>query len=229
MADPYMSRRSPHCTAESYCNAISLHVYSGITKVMEGQLAREKARRSKSQTLSLRLNPKTRFVLEFLAKIHRRSITMIVEDAIKQAGSKGTVSHSFESEDKTWFDFWDFSEGVREMRMLADPDVPSDFEDDERRAFIAWHIEFFSQTYEMSNPDRINIEIIWPKIDQFIEHWNDTKRTNPWAAGEQMVMALDGANIPAPVWPRREKEPPKPLKPSVPKNDADDFDDEIPF
>ncbi len=110
--------------------------------------------------------------------------------------------------------------------MLADPDMPSDFEDDERRAFIAWHIEFFSQSNEMHNSDRINIEILWPRIDQFIEHWNETKRTDPWAAGKLMVMALDDASISAPIWPRKEKEPPKP---PVPKNDASDFDDEIPF
>ena len=104
----------------------------------------EKRQKAKTQTLSLRLDPKTRFVLEFLAKLNRQSITTVVGNAIRQAGEIGTLE-SFGEDSKTWRDFWDVSDGVRNMLLLAEKRFPSDYEDDELRDFIEMHIEFFSQ------------------------------------------------------------------------------------
>jgi hypothetical protein len=109
------------------------------------------------------------------------------------------------------------------MLLLADSDFPSDYEDDELRDFIKTHIEFFSETFELSNPDRINVEVLWPNIDRYLEKWNETKRNDPWAVGHLMAADLKAANVPPPEWPRKQKEPPKPPKPTV------DLDDEIPF
>jgi len=180
--------------------------------------------RTKTQTLSLRLDPKTRFVLEFLAKLNRHSITTIVEDAIKRQGAR-TKLDPFDEESKTWRDFWDISEGVRQILMLAEKEIPSDYEDDELREFIKWHIEFFSETNELSNPDRINVEILWPSIEQYLTTWNETRRTDPWAAGKAMANAIASAGVEPPKWPRDKKEPPAPKVPDIIR----DMDDEIPF
>lgn len=168
--------------------------------------------RTKSQTLSLRLDPKTRFVLEFLAKLKRQNITTIVEDAIRRAAADHPVN-PFDREPRTWKDYWDVNEGVRTMRMLADPEMPSDYEDDELRDFIAAHIEFFSESYQLSEPDRINVAVLWPRIEEYLIEWRESKRSNPWAAGRMMVQDLEEAGIAPPEWPRKTKKPPRPSDP----------------
>ena len=184
----------------------------------------EKSNRAKTLTLSLRLDPKTRFMLEFMAKLKRQSITTIVEDAIRRAGSDTQVE-TFGKESKTWQDFWDTSDGIRAINMLADFNLPSSFEDDEIRAFVRWHIEFFSDTNRLEDPDRTNVEVIWPNIGNYVQLWQETKRTNPWAAGQKMFDDLTSANLRPPNWPRAEKSPPKPTKTSFSR----DLDDEVPF
>lgn len=188
-------------------------------------MARNPAPKAKTQTLSLRLDPKTRFVLEFLAKMNRQSITTVVEDAIRRAGRADKLN-PFDEKSKTWSDFWDVREGVRQMQLLAEPNFPSDYEDDELRDFIKMHIEFFSETFELTNPDRINVEILWPNIELYLDSWNETKRNDPWAVGHQMAADLKAACVEPPEWPRKSKEPPKPF---ADFGGHKNIDDEIPF
>lgn len=199
-------------------------------------MAPEKRQKAKTQTLSLRLDPKTRFVLEFMAKIRRQSITTVVEDAIRYTAKDTTVGH--ESDERTWEAYWDTSDGVRAMLILADRKIPSTFEDDELRSFLKAHIEFFSADFDLDRPDRINVDIIWPRIDEYLTMWLETKRSEPWAAGHQMAYTLQSAGIDAPEWPRAKKEPPEPKRADF--GGGGDFgrsggsfdkeiDDEIPF
>jgi len=176
-------------------------------------MTKEKTPRTKSQTLSLRLDPKTRFVLEFLSKVYHQSITTVVEGAIRRAGAAARFG---EDGAKSWATYWDISEGVRAINLLADKDIPSDFEDDELRNFIQQHIEFFSETYDLSNPDRINVEVLWPKIDDYLDAWRELKRSNPWEVGRVMASDLDSAGVEPPEWPRREKSPPRPIDDDIP-------------
>jgi len=191
-------------------------------------MAPEKPPRTKTQTLSLRLDPKTRFVLEFLAKLNGQSITTVVENAIKRAGAEGQVD-PFADNSKIWRDFWDVSEGARQMLLLAEDEFPSDYGDDELRDFIQMHIEFFSETYELANPDRINLTILWPNIEHYLSMWHETRRNDPWQAGLEMAEALAAAKVDPPDWPRATKEPPEPKNTSFGGSFDKEIDDEIPF
>lgn len=188
-------------------------------------MAREKSSRSKTLTLSLRLDPKTRFMLEFIAKLKKQSITTIVEEAIRQAGLQ-TLVNPLENDAKTWKSFWDVSEGMRAIHMLSDEDLPSSFEDDEARDFIEWHIEFFSDTNRIAAPERMNVEVLWPNMENYLNIWRETKKTDPWAAGYKMVEDLQAASLRSPSWPRSEMTPPKPIKT---RSFARDLDEEVPF
>ncbi len=180
--------------------------------------------RTKSQTLSLRLDPKTRFVLEFLAKLNRQSITTVVEEAIRKAGEMATVGGDpGDFAPRNWRDFWDVSEGVRTLKMLSDSHVPSNYEDDEVRDFVKQHIAFFSASGNLADPDRLNVQVLWPRIADYLGVWHETGRRHPFEVGAQMSDTLREAGIDPPQWP-----PPK--KPSAPKADGiEDLDDEIPF
>jgi hypothetical protein len=111
------------------------------------------------------------------------------------------------------------------MKMLADNRIPSTYEDDERRTFIQQHIEFFSETNEINEPDRINVEILWPKLDDYLATWRDTKHTDPYKTGRDMAADLDAAGISPPEWPREGKSPP----PSKRHSFSRELDDEVPF
>ena len=167
-------------------------------------MAEEKSPRTKSETLSLRLDPKTRFVLEFLARINRQSITTVVEEAVRTAGSERKVESSSSGRGpSTWIDYWDINEGVRTINILADRAIPSSYKDDELREFIQSHIEFFSETCELTNPNRVNVAILWPKIDDYLEIWRQSKRGDPWKVGVIMSEHLSRSSVDAPEWPRR--------------------------
>lgn len=194
------------------------------------QMARATDTKSKTQTLSLRLDPKTRFALEFVSKLRRQSITTVVEDAI-QARARETTVDGFPLTDVTqriWLDYWDVRQGVREIRMLADSDIPSDFEDDERRTFIEAHIEFFSETNELKNPDLMNVEVLWHRLEHYIQIWRDNRQNDPWAAGYEMKKDLENAGLKTPKWPRETNSPPSPLR-KKPMPARVDPDDESPF
>ena len=191
---------------------------------MNLNMSPEKSTRTKTLTLSLRLDPKTRFMLEFMAKLKRQSITTVVEEAIQQAGNR-TRTDSFGDDGKSWKSFWHVSEGLRAIHMLADGDLPSSFGDDEAREFIRWHIEFFSDTNRLEDPSEMNVEVLWPNIETYLQIWRESRKSDPWGAGYKMVQHLEAANLRPPNWPRQEKTPPKPIKNSF----ARDLDEEVPF
>ena len=163
----------------------------------------EKKAATKTHTLSLRLDPKTRFVLEFVSRVRGQNITTVVERAIKEAASQVVLEpgRSEAYDDRpNWLDFWDASEGVRMLKLLSDDRYPSTFEEDELRDFTLAHSEFFYVGKDQ--PHGAYLDILWPSIDQFLSIWRSTKISDYWAAGNAMVDALRTAKVSAPEWPR---------------------------
>lgn len=188
-------------------------------------------KRAKSESLSLRLDPKARFILEFVARVEARSITTIVERAIKQYAERVRVDDPFDENGRevlrpNWTDFWDPSDGVRTLKMFAVADVPSTFEEDELRAFVKSHWQFFYQDKSEQLPMRAYIDIVWPEIDEFLEIWRSEKATNYWSAGLAMQGKISAAGVKPPQWPpsqpQAKRAPPQERKVS-------DLDDDIPF
>ena len=164
----------------------------------------EKRPAAKTQTLSLRLDPKTRFVLEFVSRVRGQNITTVVERAIKEAAGQVVLepgrSETFDDR-PNWSDVWDPSEGVRVLKLLSDDRYPSTFEEDELRDFTSAHSEFFYAGKDQ--PHGPYVDILWPSIDQFLSTWRITKTSDYWAAGRAMVHALRTAKVSAPEWPRK--------------------------
>jgi hypothetical protein len=192
----------------------------------------EKQRGAKTLTLSLRLDPKTKFILDFVARIKGQSITTVVERAIKETADGLGISSwdedSRTSYQATWSNFWDPSDGVRTLRLLANSGYPTTFDEDELKAFTLAHWQFFYLDRDGDQPKRVFIDILWPKIDKYLEIWREKKSSDYWAAGEAMKADLAAARVAGPDW------PPKPTTPAKPaRRDASsplpDFDDEIPF
>jgi len=172
-------------------------------------------KRAKTETVTLRLDPKTKFMLDYMARVQGRSITAIVEHAIRHAADNVGVPDEFNGV-RTWSHFWDASEGVRMLQLVADSKYPTNFEEDELLAFARAHWEFFYTSVAGKTVRRAYADILWPKIDEYLDIWREQRRADYWAAGKAMLRDLSVAKLDAPTWPRGSK-----VEASL--------DDEIPF
>lgn len=184
-------------------------------------------RRSKTESLSLRLDPKTKFILEFVARINGQSITTVVERAIKAWADDVRIpefdSHGNQVDSVNWKSFWDPNEGVRTLKLLASESYPTNYEEDELREFTLIHWEFFYTDPGGRSPRRTFLEILWPDIQRYLDIWRKQTRGNFWAAGEAMKASLSAANVASPHWPRKITKAASASKP------PGELDDEIPF
>lgn len=177
--------------------------------------AAAKPKRAKTETITLRLDPKTKFMLEFMSRVQGRTITAIVEHAVRDAANSSGVQDSY-GDTKTWAAFWDASEGVRTLNLIADPSYPTNFEEDELLAFAQAHWEFFYTTASMDRPRRAYLDVLWPRVEEFLSIWQAQRHEDYWAAGKAMAAALSSAKLQGPDWPRGSKK-------------EVDLNDDIPF
>ena len=171
-------------------------------------------KRAKTETVTLRLDPKTRFMLEFMSRVQARSITAVVEQAIREAAANVSVRSNSDDE-RTWSHFWDASEGSRTLQLISDANYPTNYEEDELLAFAHAHWEFFYISDSFKTPRKSYVDTLWPKIDDYLALWRDQRQADYWAAGRAMSRDLAAARLAGPEWPRGTK--------------AIDLDDEIPF
>ena len=165
-------------------------------------MAFEKKRIGKTQSLSLRLDPKTKFILEFVARIRGQSITAVVERAIKDAADQVDIGDDeYGRNGRNWADFWDPNEGVRMLKLISDNNYPTSYDEDELRAFTMAHWPFFYVKPDGSVPKRGFIEILWPEIQKYLEIWQKMKTEDYWAAGGAMMADLSAARVATPDWP----------------------------
>ena len=163
-------------------------------------MASDKPRGAKTQNLSLRLDPKTRFVLDFVARIKGQSITTVVERAIMESASQvGLGVKSLEGgrtvPEQTWSDFWDPSEGVRTLKLLRNRYYPKTYDEDDLLAFSTVHWQFFYKKPNAKEPRRDFVQVLWPKIESYLEIWQEKRSEDYWAAGKAMKADLLAARV----------------------------------
>ncbi|MET4635002.1 hypothetical protein [Kaistia defluvii] len=162
-------------------------------------MARNTVKVGKSETLTIRLDPKTRFILEYLSRLKGQTITTVVERAIIEMATE-TLFRS-NGKDLTWQDLWDVSEGVRSLNIAGHHQFFPTYDEEKRLEFTKKHWPFFYLDYMFNKFDRPYIEVLWPRIDEFIQIHEESRATNYFEAGRQMKKALEAANIEPPVWP----------------------------
>lgn len=187
----------------------------------------EKSSRLKTQTLSLRLDPKTRFILEFISRVRGQNITVVVERAIKEAADKAGIGPTHDGRNNevtqaTWVDFWDPDDGVRTLKLLINPDYSTTYEEDEIRLFTLDHWEFFYTSSNGLTVARNYTSLLWPKLENYMETWRAKRTQEYWAVGKLMADYLSLAGVAPPQWPRKLVEKPK-------QSFTRDLDDEVPF
>lgn len=197
---------------------------------MEVQLSTDQTARTKTQTLSLRLDPKTRFILDFMSRIKGQTITVVVERAIKEAAEKATIAvesdNPRESPDiYSWEYFWDTDDGVRTLKLLSNSAYTTTYDEDEIRRFTLDHWAFFYTDKHGDAPRRPFVAILWPNMNRYLGIWRTEKANDFWAASKAMTEDLNKAQIEPPEWPIQKKK----MSANVPSFAREDMDDEVPF
>ena len=194
---------------------------------MQGGAVAESRRVVKTENLSLRLDPKTKFILDFVVRMKGVRTTDLVARAIKDLADTTTVSDF--PDDKKWLDYWHPDEGIRTLNLIFDKAIPTTFDEDELAEFVRQHWQFFFSTSDLKNPIVAFVQVIWPVIDGYIDHWRAHKSADRWATGVLMLKAIKGAGMQGPTWPPQVAKPAVPTPPARSQVPAADLDDEIPF
>lgn len=155
----------------------------------------------KSESLTIRLDPKTRFVLEYVSRLKGQTITTVVERAILAAAEQEGVTDHFLGGSLSWSDFWDVSDGVRALKMAERREFFPTYEEERRLLFCKEHWPFFYGSDDFTFYLNYYVDILWPRIDEFMQIHDDNRMTDYFAAGRAMQEALEGAKLKAPKWP----------------------------
>lgn len=185
----------------------------------------ESRRGAKTESLSLRLDPKTKFILDFVVRMRGMRVTDLVGKAIKEMADSTRLG---EQREKSWVDYWHPEEGVRTLLLIMDSDVETTFDEDELREFVKLHYEFFFEDRDMTAPSTAFVQVLWDKIDEFLDHWRDHKSSDRWATGGLMLNAIKAAGMRGPTWPRQATRNSQPT-PSTGRKPVNDLDEDIPF
>lgn len=154
----------------------------------------------KSETLTIRLDPKTRFMLEFISRLRGQTITTVVERAISDAADQASIVD--EGNERTWRSFWHISDGVRALRLAQNQSLYPTYEEEQLLNFAMNHKPFFMiKGFDEWVPDEKYADILWPKINEYLGTWLRTRANDHWAAGKMMRDDIEAAGVKAPVWP----------------------------
>jgi hypothetical protein len=123
----------------------------------------------KNQTLTVRLDDKTRFAIDFLSRLEGQSVTKILENAILEKANSsyfGRYNTHLERKEYNWRDIWHVSEGVRHLLFITHPGVKAEihltFEEEEMAEFVQRHWPFFCTSNHLASFIAPYVDILWP-------------------------------------------------------------------
>lgn len=157
---------------------------------------------AKSESLTIRLDPKTRFMLEFVSRLRGQTITTVVERAISEAASRATIDDPDNyGEPLTWRDFWSVYEGERALKIADQPLLHPTYDEERRLAFTRRFWPFFYHDRKAKIVRDDFLDVLWPHIDYLIGAHDEMKQENINAGPEIMASLLEDAKLVAPRWP----------------------------
>lgn len=157
-------------------------------------------RPAKSETLTIRLDPKTRFMLEFVARLRGQTITTVVERAISDAANRATIER-YQEEPISWRDFWSINDGERALKIAGEPALHPTYEEERRLEFTKqfWPFFYYDRQGEITKDQFL--EVLWPHIDYLLQAHDEMKSSNINAGPQLMTSLLEEAQIDPPQWP----------------------------
>ena len=181
---------------------------------------------SRSETVTVRLDPKLRYLAELAARLHRRTLSSYIEWSIKEALDSETLRHTEDGRDTIGTEaeyLWDVDEADRFAKLaLRYPNLLT-HEEQVRWKLIRENGYLWKGSYANRRSEWTwsvdEDSFIYPRLR---EHWTTFCAVADGTSGQDQL----------PTWaktdPARSYRPPPVAKPAA-KTGFDDMDDDIPF
>jgi hypothetical protein len=169
------------------------------------QVVEKSKKLTKSDTLTIRLDPRTRFQLEFLSRLRGQTITTVVERAIAEAANRASIPREH-GDDVRWDDIWHVNDGVRLLLMGRHRELFPTADEEALLDFTRTHWPFFYTTERCNVIVTTYVEVLWPKIQSYLDIFERTKHSDYFHAGIEMRKAIEAAGLNPPVWPPKDKD-----------------------
>ncbi|CAM1632524.1 unnamed protein product [Bartonella choladocola] len=175
---------------------------------------------AKSETLTLRLDPKTRFMVEFISRLRGQTITTVFERSIQDTADQATFYDDDIHSDVNWQKFWDVEEGIRTLRIAMSKSLRPTYEEERLLQFTDKFWPFFYTDIKCKIFVRVYISVLWERIEEFVELDEKNRQNDYWTAGQAMEDVLKNAHVTPPRWKELLR---------VRNNSSDELDKDIPF
>lgn len=170
-------------------------------------MSSKKQKLNKTQTLTIRIDDKTRFQLEFAARITGMTITTFVERAVRDSVQNIEVQYIPKKEEElssnqyyTWYSFWDPDESIRTITLLNTPEISekyTSYEEDQFIAFLRYHWMFFAKNQRLHKESlsREHLNALWPHLEELSKTWYESRSENMNCVEAELVTLLASANL----------------------------------
>jgi len=149
----------------------------------------------KTETLTVRISPQTKFLIEFLGRLLGQSLTTVVERALAEAAQRATFMAKNGTQ-RHWSDFWYDSEAARELQMAGEPNLHSPYSHRKRREFAEQLWPFFFKDKNCVDVNEAYATVLYPVIDEFKYIYEEKHSLED--AGRAMAKYLQDAGLDPP-------------------------------
>lgn len=148
--------------------------------------------RVKTESITLRIDPRFRFALELLGRKTGATMTSLIERSIVQQATVLRIGGL------DWSELWHPEESVRSLRVAAIPDLMPTHEEERRASFCRlWH-PFFYRSLKDEEIHEPRLVCLWPSIEELLSHFEDTRSKDFFSVGRKMRAMLQKAGLDAP-------------------------------
>lgn len=159
---------------------------------------------NKTQQLTLRIDDKTRFQLDFCARITGMSVTTFVERAIQEKASDVDINEEYEGttgrqldQNLTWAHFWDPDEGMRTIKMFTTSGMTQymKYEEEQILLFMKEYWNYIAYDPDLNKLSRAHVNVLWRHIAEIAPRYRVNKKTAPNKAIELFDEKLKQADL----------------------------------
>lgn len=150
----------------------------------------------KTETLSVRLDEKARFALDFLARLYGQSLSVVVERLAVTDATRARFTGSLN--DGAFQKLWSPEPGVRELAIAALPELFPSMAEERRLLFCRTHWPYFYNDKQCTEVHLVRLSVLWSKVDDYIETFILSRSDDYLCAAKLMTADLEKAGVEPP-------------------------------
>jgi hypothetical protein len=151
---------------------------------------------AKTEHFHARFEPQTEFALSLIAQQRKQKKVAVVEEALLEQAKRIALEELGQHFNALYHP----SEGVRMLNLFACPGFKATTAQDELRAFVLAHKQFFYADDKATTPQLDYVDVLWDRVQHYFELWRDKRHEDHYVAAEAMAEALKKTKIKPPKY-----------------------------